>query len=124
MGETKGILRYEVEIQKQLKKGEISLLVSVIRGPRGKTKTVGEATTRTPSQPYIWFRITNAKDEKGVFREFLRLLVHRGYLPLRVKELKDGVYSDWVPTDTTGIEGIDEVLAHEAKAEAVKASEH
>jgi len=123
VGETKGIVRYEVETQKQLKKGEISLLVSVIRGPRGKQKTVGEASTRSPDHPYIWFRITNADNEEAVLKEFLRLLVHRGYLPLRMKAKKGGKTTAWKPVDTTGVEGIDEVLQQEARFEAAR-SEH
>ncbi len=51
----------------------------------------------------------------------LRLVVHRGYLPLRKLEIKEGLRSKWEPCDTEGIDGIEEVLMNEARAEATAA---
>jgi hypothetical protein len=118
VAETKGIVQYEVELQKACKKDIVALNVAVVRGPRGKKKMVGESATKSPSLPYIWFKITSAATPEEVYHEFLRLVVHRGYLPLRVLEIKDGLRGKWTPCDTTGIDGIEEVLQNETRAEA------
>jgi hypothetical protein len=115
--ETEGVTQFEVEVQKLGKKELLRLRVSVIRGPRGKTKMVGEAYTVTPNHPFINFRVVNANDEAGVFHEFLRLLFHRGYLPLRMREIVKWRGQEWKPIDYSGIEGVEAVLARERPRE-------
>ena len=120
MAETKGVTQYEVEIQKQLQKRTILLHVSLIRGPRGKKKMVGEARSKTPQQPAIEFKVVNCSAEPEVFAQFLRTLVHRGYLPLQYREVKKGgegdpVLGDWAAVDANSIEGIEDVVEQEAR---------
>lgn len=116
VSETSGITQYEVEAQKGGKREVLDLRVSVVRSPRGLKKLLGEAYVKTPTVPMIYFKITNATSEEGVFNDFLRLLLYRGYLPLRFRTfLVDGRKSKW---DQVSLEGMDAktVIEHERSA--------
>ncbi|MBN1947834.1 MAG: hypothetical protein JW797_19365 [Bradymonadales bacterium] len=110
MAETKGLRQYQVEAQKRGQKTILNLWVSLIRGPRGQKKLLGEAYTTNPDHPMIYFRVVNAETEDEVYQEFLRLLVHRAYLPLRFRQLENNRYGEWGSCDCTGIEDIERVM--------------
>ena len=117
MAETKGLRQYQVEMQKLGKKSSINLWVSLIRGPRGKKRLLGEGYTKNPDHPFIYFRVVNAKDEDEVYQEFLRLLIHRGYLPLKFRPLEGERYGGWETCDLSGIEDAAKVMETEGMAD-------
>ena len=97
MPEPRKICQYEVSAQKQFKKYRIVLWVSLNQGPRGKKNYLGEARTKDTVTPMIYFKVSKGSDKEQVYNNFLRLLVHRGYLPLksRQREAVLAKWSDW-----------------------------
>lgn len=124
MPETKGLVQYQVEAQKRRQKTTLNLWVSQIRGPRGRKKLLGEAYTKDSNTPAIYFRVDNAKKEDDVYEEFLRLLVHRGYLPTKVRQLKENRFDEWKDIEYGSIEAPDltRVLQQEGLAPKEKRS--
>jgi hypothetical protein len=115
MGKIEGLVQYEVEVQKNGTLVVIVLWVSMNRGARGKKKIIGEAYAKTPDQPQIYFRVTNGTSEGAVYNDFLRLLVFRGYLPLRFRTKFEGKFRDWESVSLVGLD-VEEVLEHEGRA--------
>ena len=99
MPEPRKICQYEVSVQKQLKKYEIVLWVSLNQGPRGKKTFLGEARTKDTLTPMIYFKVSKGNDKEQVYDNFLRLLVHRGYLPLKSRE-REAVMAQWSDWNT------------------------
>jgi hypothetical protein len=116
VAETAGLKQYQVEAQKLGRTSKINLWVSMIRGPKGKTRLLGEAYTKHLDNPMVYFRVVNAEKEDEVYDEFLRLLVYRGYLPLQFRTLVNDTYGSWEPCDLKNID-TSRVLETENKAQ-------
>lgn len=106
MAETRGNKQYEIEAQKRQRIYNLELFVSVTRGPRGKKKLRGEALTKDTETPAIYFCVTEGDSEEEICQNFLRLLVHRGYLPVRVRTQDEPGkrYGEWKPVSLDGID--------------------
>jgi iron-sulfur cluster assembly protein len=58
----------------------INLMLTVVRGPRGRRKLLGEAFTRQIYQPIVHFKCYDDDDDVDrLFQRFLGQLVYRGY---------------------------------------------
>ncbi len=86
---------FQVEIIKQGEPSLVDLLVSTIRGARGKRKLHGEAIVSDWCTPIIQFEVQHAKDIDDLRDRFIRQLVHRGYMPKRYRERVKGKLTDW-----------------------------
>ena len=95
-----GILKsYEVEVQRLDFVQIVSLHVGTVRGPRGRRKIYGESFMRDPWNPWSHVKVQHAKDEGDLCEKFLKLMVHKGYVPLRARKLVDAVWGDWETLD-------------------------
>ncbi len=105
--ESHKIVHYEVQAQSRGTDSVIRLWLSTTRGSRGKKMLVGEAQTVSSEQPHIWFKVGGGDTEDGVFRNFLALLVHRGYLPKQARHRfsVDGKWEPWEPVDLAHVDG-------------------
>ena len=83
----------------------INLMLTVVRGPRGRRKLFGEAFTRQIYQPFIHFKVYDDGDVDVLFQRFLGQLVHRGYKPLtyRKMDLEDR-WAEWHECDLSNID--------------------
>lgn len=86
--------------------GRITLLLTIVRGARGKRKLLGEAFARTIYQPIIHFKVFDEVSVESLFSRFLQQLIHRGYRPVQYRErdLEDRL-SSWKPCN---LESLDE----------------
>lgn len=86
--------------------GRITLLLTIVRGARGKRKLLGEAFARTIYQPIIHFKVFDEVGVESLFSRFLQQLIHRGYRPIQYRErdLEDRL-SSWKPCN---LESLDE----------------
>ncbi|MBQ8036598.1 MAG: hypothetical protein IJ268_06340, partial [Proteobacteria bacterium] len=64
----------------------IVLMLTVVRGARGKRKLLGEAFARTVYQPVIHFKVFDEVSVESLFTRFLQQLIHRGYRPIQYRE--------------------------------------
>lgn len=79
---------------------KITLMLTVVRGARGKRKLLGEAFTRTMFHPIIHFKVFDETSVESLFKRFLLQLVHRGYRPVQYREMDlEQHYSPWKPCD-------------------------
>lgn len=83
----------------------ITLMLSIVRGPRGRRKILGEAFTRQVYLPWIHFKVSHDDSVEELFRLFMQQLIHRGYRPLEFRELdRDDRWSDWTECDLSGLD--------------------
>lgn len=88
--------------------GRITLLLTVVRGARGRKKLLGEAFARTIYQPIIHFKVFDEVSVESLFSRFLQQLVHRGYRPVQYRELDlDDHLSAWKPCDLDTLDNTD-----------------
>ncbi|MFA5624337.1 MAG: hypothetical protein WC966_04695 [Bradymonadales bacterium] len=79
---------------------KITLMLTMVRGARGKRKLLGEAFTRTMFHPIIHFKVFDDKSVESLFKRFLLQLVHRGYRPVQYREMDlEKHFSPWKPCD-------------------------
>ena len=93
------IERFQVEVIKHGNQDTVELLITTIRGLRGRRKLFGQALTRTVHHPVIEFKVQHAKDLDDLRDRFLKQLIHRGYKPLRYRARVEGYYQDWEVVD-------------------------
>lgn len=86
----------------------ITLMLTVVRGARGRRKLLGEAFARSIYQPVIHFKVFDDTGIETLFLRFLQQLVHRGYRPIqfREKDLDDRL-SGWKPCDLSLLDSSD-----------------
>ena len=86
----------------------ITLMLTVVRGARGKRKLLGEAFVRTVYQPLIHFKVFDEVSVESLFSRFLQQLIHRGYRPIqyREKDLDDHLTA-WKPCDLSELDSTD-----------------
>lgn len=86
----------------------ITLMLTVVRGARGRRKLLGEAFARSIYQPVIHFKVFDDTGLETLFLRFLQQLVHRGYRPIqfREKDLDDRL-SGWKPCDLSLLDSSD-----------------
>jgi len=83
----------------------INLMLTVVRGPRGRRKLLGEAFTRQVYHPIIHFKVFDEGDVNALFNRFLQQLVHRGYRPMQYRELSlEERWGSWQTCDLSGID--------------------
>ena len=90
---------YEFEVERRSNTKRISLVVSSVRGVRGKRRLLGEAFARDPFTPVVNFRVQHAKDIPDLRDRFIRQLIRQGYRPLRYRQQVDGTFHEWTPVD-------------------------
>ena len=90
---------YQVEVLKLGGSEVVELLVSTVRGARGRRKLLGEATLRDWRTPVIQFRVLHAKDLDDLRDRFIRQLIWRGYEPKRWRSRIGGKLLDWSEVD-------------------------
>lgn len=117
MSDKKGVSQYEVDAVKRGKKYHVNLWVTLTRGARGKKKLLGEAFTKDTETPAINFLVPEGKTEDEIYQTFLRLLVHRGFMPkmFRYRDSTKGKFGQWKPVSLDDIDGVDKVKENEAK---------
>lgn len=120
MADKKGVAQYEVEATKRGRRYGIDLWIALTRGARGKKKLTGEAYTKNTEIPAISFKIPEGKDEGEILITFVKLLVHRGYLPVRqrFRVHGDAPWEDWEAINIDNIDGSEKVREMEEKAES------
>lgn len=86
----------------------ITLMLTIVRGARGRRKMLGEAFARSIYQPVIHFKVFDDHGVETLFLRFLQQLVHRGYRPVqyREKDLDDRLTS-WKPCDLSLLDSSD-----------------
>ena len=83
----------------------ILLMLTIVRGARGKRKLLGEAFTRQVYHPIIHFKVFDDHGLDTLFPRFLQQLIHRGYRPIQYRECDfDGRYSGWKACDLTALD--------------------
>ena len=88
--------------------GRITLLLTVVRGARGRKKLLGEALARSIYQPIIHFKVFDEVSVESLFSRFLQQLVHRGYRPVQYRELDlDDHLSAWKPCNLDALDNTD-----------------
>ncbi len=99
-------IQIEVEVQKRGRKTAVVLWISTTRGARGKKKLLGEARTRDSETPAIHFKVTEGETIEELYQNFLRLLIHRGYKPLRGRgrDSLTGPWDEWESCDLGGVD--------------------
>jgi hypothetical protein len=96
----------------------ITLLLTVVRGARGRRKLLGEAFARTVYQPIIHFKVFDEVSVESLFSRFLQQLIHRGYRPIQYRERDlDDHLSSWKPCDLSGLDDTDLKRGEEADVE-------
>ncbi|MCL2326510.1 MAG: hypothetical protein FWC40_08470 [Proteobacteria bacterium] len=86
----------------------ITLLLTVVRGARGKRKLLGEAFARTIYQPIVHFKVFDETSVESLFSRFLQQLIHRGYRPIQYRERDlDNRLSAWKPCDLSALDDTD-----------------
>ena len=93
----------------------IILMLTVVRGARGKRKLLGEAFARTVYQPVIHFKVFDEDSVESLFSRFLQQLIHRGYRPVQYRERDlDDRLSEWKPCDISALDNTDLKRGEEA----------
>ena len=93
----------------------IVLMLTVVRGARGKRKLLGEAFARTVYQPVIHFKVFDDDSVESLFSRFLQQLIHRGYRPVQYRERDlDDRLSDWKPCNLAQLDNTDLIRGEEA----------
>lgn len=83
----------------------INLFLTIVRGPRGKKKILGEAFAREVYQPIVHFKVFDNNDVDALFHRFLSQLVHRGYRPLQYRKLDlDEIWGEWDGVDLSKLD--------------------
>src|SRR5690606_12678799 len=83
----------------------INLMLTVVRGPRGRRKLLGEAFTRQLYHPVIHFKVYDEGDPDALFQRFLQQLVHRGYRPIQFRQLStEDRWTGWEDCDLSNID--------------------
>ena len=74
----------------------ITLMITIVRGARGKRKLLGEAYVRTVYHPIIHFKCFDEDSVDSLLHRFLLQLIYRGYRPIqyRMRDLEN-YYSEW-----------------------------
>jgi len=90
---------YQVEIEKGGQREIAELLISTVRGQRGKRKLFGEAYLRDAYHPRIYFKVQHAQNIEELFDLFMTQLIHRGYTPMRFRESSGPYWGDWSHID-------------------------
>lgn len=86
----------------------ITLMLTVVRGARGRRKLLGEAFARSIYQPVIHFKVFDDTGVETLFLRFLQQLVHRGYRPIQFREKDlDNRLSGWKPCDLSLLDSSD-----------------
>ena len=86
----------------------ITLMLTVVRGARGRKKLLGEAFARTVYQPIIHFKVFDDVSVESLFTRFLQQLIHRGYRPVQYRERDlDDQLSGWKLCDISGLDDSD-----------------
>ncbi len=94
-------IHFEVDKRKTLY--HTDLLISTIRGLRGRRKLYGEAILRDAMTPIIQIEVKHAKDMDDLYDRFLRQLIHRGFRPLRSRRrFKGDRLEGWSDIDLSG----------------------
>ena len=93
----------------------ITLMLTVVRGARGKRKLLGEAFVRTVYHPVIHFKVFDETSVESLFLRFLQQLIHRGYRPIQYRERDlDNRLSAWKPCDLSVLDDADLKRGEEA----------
>lgn len=83
----------------------INLMLTIVRGPRGRRKLLGEAFTRQVYHPIIHFKVYDEGEVDALFNRFLQQLIHRGYRPLQSRELSiEDRWSSWNDVDLAALD--------------------
>ena len=86
----------------------ITLMLTVVRGARGRRKLLGEAFARTAYQPVIHFKVFDEQSVESLFNRFLQQLIHRGYRPVQYRERDlDDCLGVWKPCDLSALDSTD-----------------
>lgn len=93
----------------------IVLMLTIVRGARGRRKLLGEAFARTAYQPVIHFKVFDEQSVESLFYRFLQQLIHRGYRPIQFRERDlDNCLSEWRPCDLSRLDSTDLERGEEA----------
>lgn len=110
---------FEFEVQRRGETESVNLVVSSVRGPRGKRKLLGEAFMRDPFTPVVHYRVKHAKDIDDLRDRFIRQLIKQGYRPLKARRQIEGRFEDWSAIDAEQYDdGI--LAAADARAETTE----
>jgi len=83
----------------------INLMLTVVRGPRGRRKLLGEAFCRQVYNPIIHFKVYDEDDVGVLFQRFLQQLIHRGYRPQQYRELSlEDRWNEWRAVDLSTLD--------------------
>lgn len=83
----------------------INLMLTVVRGPRGRRKLLGEAFTRQIYHPIIHFKVYDEGDVEALVQRFMQQLIHRGYRPVQFRELSnENRWGNWQDCDLTALD--------------------
>lgn len=83
----------------------IRLMLTVVRGPRGRRKLLGEAFTRQVYHPIIHFKVFDDESVETLFNRFLGQLIHRGYRPVKFRELdREDRWGEWDDCDLSNFD--------------------
>ena len=96
----------------------ITLMLTVVRGARGRRKLLGEAFARTVYQPIIHFKVFDEESVESLFNRFLQQLIHRGYKPVQYRERDlDNRLSAWKPCILDSLDETDLKRGEEASVD-------
>lgn len=107
---------FEFEVERRGHTEVVNLVVSSVRGPRGKRRLLGEAFMRDAFTPVMNYRVKHAADIDDLRSRFIRQLIQQGYLPLRARRQVEGRFEDWSAVDTSTFD-ISGLQAAQAPAE-------
>lgn len=91
--------KFEIEVEKLGKVASIDLLVSTVRGARGRRKLFGEAFHRDAFTPVVYFKVLHATDIDDLYMRFIKQLIHRGFVPTRFRKSVSDRFQEWNPVD-------------------------
>jgi hypothetical protein len=95
---------FQFEITRRGEVDQVNLVVSSVRGIRGKRNILGEAFLRDCLTPVTNFRVRHAADIEDLKDRFVRQLIKQGYLPLKFRKQVEGEFEDWKKVDLTGFD--------------------
>ena len=90
---------FQFEVERRGSTTRINLVVSSVRGIRGKRKLLGEAYMRDSFTPVLNFQVRYATTVEDLRDRFIRQLVKQGYLPTKFRRQVTGSFEDWVDVD-------------------------
>jgi hypothetical protein len=83
----------------------INLMLTIVRGPRGRRKLLGEAFARQVYHPVIHFKVYDDGDLGALFTRFLGQLIYRGYRPLQYREMDmEDRWGAWADCDLSKLD--------------------